>query len=85
MIVLMATGNTPIMVAVMIVCSHVPGLRTIAVLLSTHYGIVLVSTYILAASILTIGSNSDGLAFWKVLRKTIEAAILKACSELSTG
>ena len=36
-------------------------------------------------SIFTIGSNSDGLACWNTLRKAIEAAVLKACSELSTG
>ena len=36
-------------------------------------------------SIFTIGSNSAGLACWKTLRKAIEPAVLKACSELSTG
>jgi len=36
-------------------------------------------------SIFTIGSKRLGLACWKTLRKAIEAAVLKACSELSTG
>ena len=36
-------------------------------------------------SIRTIGSSSDGLACWNTLRKAIDAAVLNACSELSTG